>query len=248
MKNVWITGASSGIGRALAVHLAGEGMRVFASARSEDALLGLAAEAGEIVPVPLDVTDGKAVAQAIADMERRHGPLDAAVLNAGTHSPMGLEDFSAATARRLIEVNYMGVVHGMEALLPVMRRRRSGRIAIVSSVAGYRGLPSATAYGPSKAALINLAESLKPECDRAGIILQVINPGFVDTPLTRRNEFPMPDLISAPRAAALIAKGLRGDAFEIAFPKRFVLGLKLMRLLPYGLYFALTARLLPKAP
>lgn len=248
MTVVWITGASSGIGRALALHLARDGRTVLASARSAAGLDALADEAarqglaGAVVPVPLDVTDEAAVAAAVAAMEDRHGPVDTAVLNAGTHTPMGLDDFSAATARTLMEVNYLGVAHALEALLPRMRARRGGRVAVVASVAGYRGLPTAAAYGPTKAALINLCECLRLDCERTGIRLQIVNPGFVETPLTDRNPFPMPDIITAAEAAACIARGLAEDGFEIAFPRRFVRKLKLARCLPYGAYFALVRR------
>nr|WP_204367292.1 SDR family NAD(P)-dependent oxidoreductase [Methylobacterium sp. B34] len=174
----WITGASSGIGRALAIHLANAGARVALSARSAEALTAtVQAVPDRMRPFPLDVTDRDATAAAVETIERGFGPIGRAVLNAGTHIPMSLEDFSADTARRLIEVNYMGVVHGLEALLPRMRARGRGQVAVVASVAGYRGLPTAAAYGPTKAALINLCESLKPDCDRAGIRLQLVCPG-----------------------------------------------------------------------
>lgn len=243
-KVVWITGASSGLGRALAARMAAEGWIVAASARSLDALQSLADESGgRIAPFPLDVTDSAAVAAVVAAIEDRLGPVAVAVLNAGTHVPMGLDDFSAATARDLMTVNYMGVVHGLEAILPRFKARGGGRVAVSASVAGYRGLPTAAAYGPSKAALINLCESLYLECRRAGIVLQAINPGFVDTPLTARNPFPMPDMIGAAQAADYIYRGLHDDCFEIAFPPRFIAALKLARMLPYRLYFALTRKI-----
>ncbi|MGQ9368658.1 SDR family NAD(P)-dependent oxidoreductase [Azospirillum sp. ST 5-10] len=242
MTVAWITGASSGIGRALARRLADDGMTVAASARSAARLESLAAEAARIDAFPVDVSDADAVAAAVAAVERRCGPIDLAVLNAGTHAPMGLDDFSAATARRLMQVNYMGVVHALDALLPRLRARRGGRIAVVASLAGYRGLPTAAAYGPTKAALINLCESLAPECRRAGIGLHLVNPGFVDTPLTARNPFPMPDLISAEAAADAVVRGLAAARFEIAFPRRFAAALKAARCLPYGAYFALVRR------
>lgn len=239
----WITGAGSGIGRALALRLARDGASVAVSARSAERLAAVAAEnPGRIHAFPLDVTDPDAVAAGVGAIEERLGPIDLAVLNAGTHTPMSLEDFSAGTARALFEVNYMGVVHGLDALLPRLRRRGAGQVAVVASVAGYRGLPTAAAYGPTKAALINLCESLKPDCDRAGIRLTLICPGFVATPLTARNDFPMPDLIDADQAAELIVAGLAGDAFEIAFPKRFTRKVKIARCLPYGLYFPLVRK------
>lgn len=241
---VWITGAGSGIGRALALRLARDGAAVAVSARSADALDALAAEApGRIHPFPLDVTDADAVGRCVAAIEERLGPLDQVVLNAGTHIPMGLEDFSTATARALMEVNYMGVVHGLDAVLPRLRARGGGGVAVVASVAGYGGLPTAAAYGPTKAALINLCESLKLDCDRAGIRLRLICPGFVATPLTARNPFPMPDLIGAEEAADRIVAGLAGGGFEIAFPPRFARIMKTLRLLPYGVYFPLIRRI-----
>ncbi|MBY6261889.1 SDR family NAD(P)-dependent oxidoreductase [Azospirillum sp. 412522] len=236
----WITGAGSGIGRALAIHLAKAGARVALSARGVDDLTAAIRQVPDRMHmVPLDVTDRSATAATVAAIESGLGPIDRAVLNAGTHIPMSLEDFSADSARRLMEVNYMGVVHGLEALLPRMRARGHGRVAVVASVAGYRGLPTAAAYGPTKAALINLCESLKPDCDRAGIRLQLVCPGFVDTPLTARNPFPMPDLMPVEDAARELADGLDSDRFEITFPRRFTRKLKLARCLPYRLYFPL---------
>ncbi|WP_247879550.1 SDR family NAD(P)-dependent oxidoreductase [Azospirillum sp. TSA6c] len=239
----WITGAGSGIGRALAIHLANAGARVALSARTvEDLTAAVQMLPDRMHMFPLDVTDRKATAATVAAIESRLGPIDRAVLNAGTHSPMSLEDFSADTARRLMEVNYMGVVHGLEALLPRMRARGRGQLAVVASVAGYRGLPTAAAYGPTKAALINLCESLKPDCDRAGIKLQLVCPGFIDTPLTACNRFRMPDLMPVEDAARELADGLDGNRFEIAFPRRFTRKLKLARCLPYRLYFPLVRK------
>lgn len=248
LRRAWITGGGGGIGAALALRLAADGWRVAVSARSADKLAAVAAAAqsGAIVPYPLDVTDADAVADVAARIERDFGGLDLAVLNAGTHMPMGVADFSAATARALMDVNYMGVVHGLAALLPAFTARRSGQIAVVASVAGWRGLPTAAAYGPTKAALINLCESLRPECRQAGVDLRLICPGFVATPLTARNDFPMPDIITAERAADEIMRGLAGRRFEIAFPWRFAAALRLARRLPYRLFFALTERMLPR--
>ena len=162
-----------------------------------------------------------------------------AVLAAGTYKPLHLAEFDTANFIETNAVNYLGVVHALSALIPHMRTRRSGHLACIASVAGYRGLPKAATYGPSKAALINLAESLKPELDADGVTISIINPGFVATPLTAQNEFPMPFLLSAEEAAARILRGLQRRRFEIAFPTRFVLMLKLARLLPYSIYFYL---------
>jgi NAD(P)-dependent dehydrogenase (short-subunit alcohol dehydrogenase family) len=240
---VWITGASSGIGRALALRLARGGDRVAISARRADELHGVArGPAGAALhPFPLDVTDLAAASGTVGAIEQRLGPIDVAVLAAGTHHPVAAEDFSAGDLARLQAVNLQGVANCLEPLIRRMSARRSGRIAIVSSLAGYRGLPSAAYYGASKAGLINLAEALKFDLDRAGVALQLINPGFVRTPLTDRNRFRMPFLIEPEDAAERIARGLGSQRFEIAFPRRLAVVLKLMRCLPYPLYFRLAA-------
>jgi NAD(P)-dependent dehydrogenase (short-subunit alcohol dehydrogenase family) len=246
---VWITGASTGIGRAVALRLARAGHVVVASARNADALAALSREdvaPGRIEALVLDVTDAAAVAMAVERIESRIAPIALALLNAGSHRPVYADRFHAADFRELVELNLFGTVNCLAALLPRFIARRSGHIAIVASVAGYSGLPTASAYGMTKAGLINMAEALRPEMAALGIKLQVVNPGFVRTPLTDRNEFPMPFLIEPEDAAAAIERGLAGDHFEIAFPRHFVLMMKLLRLLPYWLFFAVTRRLLPK--
>jgi NAD(P)-dependent dehydrogenase (short-subunit alcohol dehydrogenase family) len=243
-KTAWITGASSGIGRELALTLARRDVVIAAGARSRAALESLTAEAGPnaaaIHIVPLDVTDRDATHAAFAAASQAlRGLPDLTVLNAGTYEPMAAADFAAVRFRRQVEVNLMGTVHGLDALLPAYLAARRGHIAIVSSVAGYRGLPKAAAYGATKAALINLAESLKFDLDRAGVKLQLVDPGFVKTPLTDKNDFAMPFLMPVDRAVEAMIAGLHGDRFEIIFPKAFVRRMKLLRMLPYRLYFAL---------
>lgn len=243
-KTAWITGASSGIGRSLAMRLARRGVAVAVSARSRDGLESLAQEAGaaaaRIVPVPLDVTDRDATQAALVSAIQTLGGLpDLAVLNAGTYEPMAAANFDAARFRVQMEVNLMGTVHALEALLPRYLAARRGHIAIVASVAGYRGLPRAAAYGPTKAALINLAESLKFDLDRAGVKLQLVDPGFVKTPLTDKNDFTMPFLMPVDRAVTAMIAGLRSGRFEINFPRRFTWQMRLLRILPYRLYFAI---------
>jgi NAD(P)-dependent dehydrogenase (short-subunit alcohol dehydrogenase family) len=242
----WITGASSGIGRALALSLARDGATVAVSARSADQLDQLTHAAadspGRIAAYPLDVTVREKVLATVTRIERELGPIEQAVLAAGTHHPISADEFLAQDLARLVEVNLLGVANALEPLMRTMIGRRRGRIAIVSSVAGYRGLPTSAYYGASKAALINLAESLKFDLDRHGVQMQLINPGFVETPLTDKNPFPMPFLISAETAAERIAKGLRRSSFEISFPRRFTWLLKVMRCLPYRFYFPLVAR------
>ncbi len=244
MSVAWVTGASSGIGEALALRLARDGRRVVASARGADALAALAAAGGgRIAAMPLDVTDAAACARAVAAIEEAEGEIGLAVLNAGTHVPMSAGDFSVATLRRLADVNLFGVANCLEPLLARMAARRRGHLAIVASVAGYGGLPTAAAYGPTKAALINMAESLKLDCDRLGIRLQLVDPGFVRTPLTDRNEFPMPFLIPVEEAVDALVAGLASDRFEVTFPRRFALLLRILNMLPYRAYFALVRRM-----
>lgn len=247
----WVTGASSGIGAAVAVRLARVGWQVATSARNQGRLVELASapvgpglggrSPGRFHPEPADVTDLAAVKAAVARIEGEVAPIALAILNAGTYQPDDAATFDSSAFRSQVELNLMGTVHCLEAVLPAMIARGRGQIAVVSSVAGYRGLPRAAAYGATKAALINMAESLKFGLDRAGVKIQVINPGFVKTPLTDTNDFPMPFIISADEAAERIVRGLARDQFEICFPRRFAVMLKVLRCLPYRLYFPLIA-------
>jgi short-subunit dehydrogenase len=243
----WITGASQGLGRALALELARRGRTVVASARGDDKLTDLAKEAegrtGRIVPKPLDVTDLEVVANAVSEIEADVGPIGTAVLNAGTHTPVDGRNLKAADFRKLVEINTMGTVNCLEPVIATMTARRRGRIAVVASLSGYRGLPSAAAYGLTKAGLINMCEALRPELARDNVTVQVVNPGFVRTPLTDKNDFPMPFLMEAEDAARAFADGLASDRFEIVFPRRFAYILKVLRILPYALYFPVTARM-----
>ena len=242
---VWITGAGKGIGRALAQRLAADGWTVAASARTASDLESLRADVPErIHAYQLDVTDVGASEQVGQTIEDELGAIDLAVLNAGTHIPLTAETFNGADVRTLMETNFMGVVHGLDPLIPRMIARRSGHLAVVASLAGYRGLPSSAAYGASKAALINMCEALRPELERHGVRLSLINPGFVATPLTDKNEFPMPFLITADDAARAISQGLERPGFEIAFPRRFAWIMKTLRVLPSALFFALTRRMI----
>lgn len=244
----WITGASSGIGRALALRMAAEGWTVAASARRDSELVRLAAEApeGQIVPIAVDTTDAASVAATVARIERDVGPIAIAVLNAGTHIPVHARSLSVEPFQKLADVNLMGTIACLVPVVAAMRNRGRGRIAIVASVAGYRGLPTSAAYGMTKAGLINLAESLAPELAKAGVRLQIVNPGFVRTPLTDRNAFPMPFLMAPDAAADALFRGLSSNRFEIAFPRFFALLMKLFGLLPYPLAFAIARRVTPK--
>lgn len=240
----WVTGAGSGIGRALALRLARDGWQVAVSARTEQDLVKLAAEVPDCLhPFPLDVTDAEATLHTVARIEDRLGPIDLAVLNAGTYRRDSVDAFDAAAFRATVDVNLMGTVHCLAPLLPRMLERGAGHIAVVSSVVGYVGLPGAVAYGATKAALINMCEALYPQLAARNVRLSVINPGFVDTPLTQQNDFPMPFMISADKAVDHILAGLKSRRFEIAFPWKMVLSLKLLALLPARLLFAVTRRM-----
>lgn len=248
-STVWITGASSGIGRELALLMDGKVAHVAASARSGEALRHLADASKTIVSHPLDVTDPQAVAACVKGIEDAAGPIDLAVLNAGTWRMMDVGELDLHAVRNGIEVNYMGVMNALGALLPPMMARRTGHIAIVASVAGYRGLPRSIAYGPTKAALINLAETLRSELASHGITVSLVNPGFVDTPMTRDNPFPMPGIISAQDAARALLSGLRQKHFEIVFPRGFVRAMKVLRILPNAVFFWIVRRFLsPNKP
>jgi short-subunit dehydrogenase len=236
-RTAWITGASTGIGRALAVELAKRGVKVAASARSSEKLAELARAHSGIAPLPLDVADAAAMAEAVRIISRTVGPIDLAVLNAGIWEAMSARNFSAAKAARSMAVNYQGIVNGIEALLPGMLERGQGHIAMVASVAGYRGFGPTAAYGPTKAAVINLAETLRNDLAFRGVAVSVINPGYVDTPMTSGNKFPMPYMISAEDAARRIIRGLEKGKFEIAFPWQLVAMMKLGRLMPNRMYF-----------
>jgi NAD(P)-dependent dehydrogenase (short-subunit alcohol dehydrogenase family) len=242
----WVTGASSGIGRATALELARRGFAVAASARSADALEALVDEAkrqgGRIIGHPCDVTDAAAIERAVAAVELAHGPVALAFLNAGIAPYVRAGKFDADAFRQAFEVNVFGVVNGLAALLPRMAERRRGQIGVTASIAGYTGLPRAAAYGSSKAAAIHLCEALKFDCDRMGVTIQVVNPGFVETPLTAKNDFPMPFLIGEGEAARRIADGFASGGFEISFPKRLAWICKFGRILPYAIYFSLMAR------
>ncbi len=238
---VWITGASTGIGRELALRMAEGGAKVAVSARSADKLAVLAGENANITAFPLDVTDAAASKATVAAIESKLGKIDLAVLNAGVWYPMGAHDFDSAKAVDAMNVNYSGVVNAVGAMMPRMIERRSGHISMVGSVAGYRGLVNSGAYAPTKAALINLAECLKPDLDQYNVKISIINPGFVETPMTSVNTFPMPFMITADAAADRILKGLlQTYRFEIAFPWQIVTVLKLLRMLSYKTFFFLT--------
>jgi len=237
---VWITGASSGIGEALARELTGRGARVAITARRGDRLDEIAGD--RMLAVPADVTDLGAMRAAAARVEQEFGPIDLAVLNAGTWKQMDVTAWDTELFRRHVETNLMGMVHGIDAVLPGMRRRRGGVIAGVSSVAGYRGWPSSEAYGSTKAAEINLLESLRIDLLPLDIKVLTVCPGFVRSDLTAENTFRMPFLIDPPDAAARIADGIAREKAEIVFPLPMMMLMKATRLVPVRPWTALMSR------
>ena len=242
-KHVWITGASSGLGEYTARLLAQQGCTVSISARRIEQLEAISKDFENVHAYPADVTDAAAVKAAAQAAEADHGPIDLALFSAGAWFPGSLRDMRVENFAKTIDVNLMGVVYGMDAVLPQMLERGSGHISWISSVAGYVGLPNSAAYSASKSALISLAESVHGELQKKGIAVSVINPGFVRTQLTDKNKFPMPFLMEPEPAAEKIVAGLKRKKFEIAFPWQMVLILKTLRILPYWLSLALIKRL-----
>ena len=242
-KCCWLVGASTGIGRATAARLHAAGAHVVVSARNAALLDEFVAAHPGSDAIALDATDRDAMRDAAARIASAHqGRLDLAMYCAGTYAPMRATAFDLDVALRHVQVNQVGALHMLDAVLPQLLRQRSGHISLISSVAGFRGLPQSLAYGPTKAALINLAETLYLDLHPQGIGVSLINPGFVDTPLTAGNDFAMPGLLTPDQAAQAILRGWRDGDFEIHFPKRFTGWLKLMRHLPYFAYFPAVRR------
>lgn len=240
-RSVWLVGASTGIGRATASALHAQGARVFISARGQAALDSFVAEHPGAVALALDASDRDAV-RATAQAVMAHGPLDCVMYCAGYYRELRATEFNLDEMLRHEQVNYVGALYVLDAVLPHFLARRSGHISLVSSVAGYRGLPKSLAYGPTKAALINLGETLYADLRDSGIGVSLVNPGFVETPLTAQNQFRMPALITPEQAAHEILLGWRQGRFEIHFPKRFTRWMKALQLLPNRAYFAIIRR------
>jgi short-subunit dehydrogenase len=237
-KTVWLVGASSGIGRATAHALHAQGAKVIVSARSQEALDTFAAEHAGAIVLAMDAADPASV-EGAAQTVLSAGPLDLVLYCAGYYKEQRATDFDLANMLRHNQVNYVGALYLLSALLPYFLARQAGHISLVSSVAGYRGLPQSLAYGPTKAALINLAETLHVDLKDSHISVSLICPGFVETPLTAQNKFSMPGLIKPEQAAEEILRGWAKGEFEIHFPKRFTVLMKTLALLPPMLYFPL---------
>lgn len=239
---VWLIGASSGIGQATASALHQQGAKVIVSARNAAALSQFVGQHPGAAALALDVTQQDAVQDATRTILKDHGRLDLVMYCAGYYRPMRATEFNLNEVLRHQEVNQTGAWYVLDAVLPVLRAQGNGHISLVASVAGYRGLPQSLAYGPTKAALQHMADTLYLDLHDAGLGVSIINPGFVATPLTSQNEFDMPALLTPTQAANAIVKGWARGQFEIHFPKRFTLWLKLMSHLPHWLYFKLVRR------
>ena len=249
MKNIWITGASSGIGKALAIRFAQKGWQVAASARRENLLNKISELNKNISPFPLDVTDKEKCKEVFEEIKNKYQNLDICFFSTGTWDPKKEKNIDIEQMESVMKINFFGTLNCIKAVENYFKDKKGGHISIVSSVAGYRGLPNSTGYGASKAALINLAESLYFDFGRHNVRISLVSPGFIKTPMTDKNEFKMPFLKTPEFAADKIYNGLvNGSNFEIDFPKELTLILKLLKILPNRLYLYLIKKLtkLPK--
>jgi len=238
-KKIWITGASSGIGKALAEKFASEGWKVAVSARRKE-ILNEMCKNENISSYPLDVTNQVQINDVFLKIINDFGNLDLCVFSSGTYDPKLEQEINVKQNKFVMETNFFGVLYCIKSVEKYFKNKKNGHISIVSSVAAYRGLPNSSGYGPSKAALTNLTESLYFDFKKQNVRISLISPGFIKTPLTDKNEFPMPFIKSPEFAAEKIFNGLtKSEAFEIHFPKALTLLLKFLRVLPYGIYLFL---------
>ena len=244
MKKIWITGASSGIGKALALKFAQEGWQVAASARRESLLNEISELNKNISSFPLDVTDKERCKEVFEEIKNKYQNIDICFFSTGTWDPKKEKDIDAEQIENVMKVNFFGTLNCIKAVEEYLKNKKYGHISIVSSVAGYRGLPNSTGYGASKAALNNLAESLYFDFGRHNVRVSLVSPGFIKTPMTDKNQFRMPFLKTPEFAADKIYNGLvNGSSFEIDFPKELTLILKLLKILPNRLYLYLIKKL-----
>ena len=244
MKNIWITGASSGIGRALALKFAKKGWQVAASARRENLLNEISELNKNISPFPLDVTNKERCKEIFEEIKNKYQNIDICFFSTGTWDPKKEKNIDVEQIENVMKVNFFGTLNCIKAVEQYFKNKKSGHISIVSSIAGYRGLPNSTGYGASKAALSNLTESLYFDFGRHNVRISLISPGFIKTPMTDKNEFRMPFLKTPEFAADKIYNGLvNGSSFEIDFPKELTLILKLLNILPNRLYLNLIKKL-----
>ena len=242
-KVIWITGASSGIGKALSLNFANEGWIVAASARRENLLKELKELHENIHPFPLDVTNSNQCKAVFENITKKFDDIEISVFCTGMHDPKSEKEFNLDKIKEIMEVNYFGTMNSINSVYKYYSEKKNGQISIVSSVAGYRGLPAAGAYCASKSALISFAESLHFEMKRKNIRISLVSPGFIKTPMTDKNEFPMPMIKSPEFAADQIYNGLiKSNSFEIHFPKLFTYIMKFLKILPNNIYFKLVEK------
>jgi len=244
VKTIWITGASSGIGKALAIKFSKEGWQVAASARRENLLEELVNENKNIFSFPLDVTNKDQCKLAFDKINNKFNDIDICVFSTGTWDPKKEKEIDVEQIEKVIKVNFFGTLNCIKSVEEYFKNKKNGHISIVSSIAGYRGLPNSTGYGPSKSALNNLTESLYFDFKRYGVRVSLISPGFIKTPMTDKNNFKMPFLKTPEYAADKIYDGLlNSKKFEIDFPKQLTILLKLFKVLPNQLYLSLIEKL-----
>ena len=242
-KVIWITGASSGIGKAVAIKFAENGWIVAASARRENLLNELKKINENIHPFALDVTDIDKCKLVSSNIINQFKNIDICLFGTGMHDPKSEKRFNLNKIREIMEVNYFGTMNSINSIYDYFSEKKNGQISIISSVAGYRGLPAAGAYCASKAALTSFAESLNFDMQMKNVRVSLVSPGFIKTPMTDQNDFPMPMIRSPEFAANEIYIGLtKKKVFEIHFPKAFTYFLKFLQILPSNLYFKLVAR------
>ena len=245
-KKVWITGASSGIGKAVAEKFASRGWKVALSARTKE-VLDQMSKNQNMFSFPMDVTDQTQIKKSFDNILTEFGDLDLCIFSSGTYDPKDESKINSDKIRNVINVNFFGVIDCVKVVEDHFKNKKSGHISIVSSIAGYRGLPNSSGYGPSKAALTNFAESIYFDFKKYGVRVSIISPGFIKTPLTDKNEFPMPFLKTPDYAAEKIFNGLvKSNVFEVHFPKGLTLTLKFLRILPYKIYLFLVDKLVKR--
>jgi short-subunit dehydrogenase len=243
-KTIWITGGSTGIGKALAIKFASKGWNVAVSARREELLNKLSNQYENIFTFPLDVTDKQKCAEVFDQIKKKYEDIDICFFSTGTWNPKKEKEIDVEQIEEVFKINFFGTVNTIKAVEQYFRDRKKGTITIVSSIAGYRGLPNSTGYGPSKSALNNLAESLYFDFKRFGVRVCLVSPGFIKTPMTDKNDFKMPFIKTTDYAANKIYDGLiNKNVFEIHFPKSLTVILKILSFLPSKLYFSLVGQM-----
>tara|TARA_Y100001935_G_scaffold201587_1_gene170040 strand:- start:706 stop:1467 length:762 start_codon:yes stop_codon:yes gene_type:complete len=243
-KTIWITGGSTGIGKALAIKFANKGWNVAISARRESLLKEISDKIENIYDFPLDVTDKSKCKEVFKQIKNKFENIDICFFSTGTWDPKKEKNIDVEQIENVFKVNFFGTLNTIKAVEEYFKNKKDGTIAIVSSIAGYRGLPNSTGYGPSKSALNNLAESLYFDFKRSNIRVCLISPGFIKTPMTDKNDFKMPFLKSTEYAAEKIYHGLLNkNIFEIHFPKSLTIILKVLSFLPSRIYFGLIGKM-----